>query len=299
MTKLCLGTVQFGMDYGVQGNGQPSEESVFEMLRYAYQHGIVCLDTASVYGGAEEILGRFFAADTEAAKRMSVVSKLPPEVFKDINKTHWASIAAKNATDSINRLHVDGLKAYLFHNAAYIFDQDAVEAILCVKKEGLAQRVGVSVYTPEEAMKALEYEGVDAVQVPYNVFDQRLDKCGFFKRAKEQGVEIFARSSLLQGLAVMEPDKLPKHMAFASEYVKKLHEICRKYDLPVLNAAVGYVGMHKDIDFVVFGVDNREQLAEYINIGEMKMSQNMIDELKLSFRNVEEKVLNPSMWKTI
>ena len=57
--KLGLGTVQFGLPYGISNaNGQTSAEEVKAILQAAAQHGISLLDTASAYGNAEAVLGK-------------------------------------------------------------------------------------------------------------------------------------------------------------------------------------------------------------------------------------------------
>ena len=50
MGKLVLGTVQFGLQYGVNSAGRPSEEAVKGILAEAAKGGIVTLDTSSAYG---------------------------------------------------------------------------------------------------------------------------------------------------------------------------------------------------------------------------------------------------------
>lgn len=72
--KLALGTVQFGMDYGVQGGIQPAEETVEGILSCAIDKGIGYFDTASAYGNAEEILGRYIKKNREKAEKMQLVS---------------------------------------------------------------------------------------------------------------------------------------------------------------------------------------------------------------------------------
>ena len=58
--KLILGTVQFGLDYGINNRlGKPSKQKVFEILDYASQNEIKILDTADTYGSATELLGNY------------------------------------------------------------------------------------------------------------------------------------------------------------------------------------------------------------------------------------------------
>ena len=295
--EFCLGTVQFGSSYGIQGNGQPQHEAVYEMLNYATEHGITQFDTASAYGEAEDILGSYVRIYPDKAKGMNIISKLKPDAFKDVDKKEWPRVAVENAKESLNRLGLDRFFAYLFHNAAFIFDNDAVAAIYAVKESGLTDRIGVSIYSPEEAMKALSYPQIGAIQIPYNLFDRRLDRCGFFEQAKENGVVVYARSSLLQGLAVMEPDNLPERVAFAKDYLLQYEAICKEFSVPKLNAAIGYVAQKQGIDYVVFGVDNQKQLEEYISLEDNRLPDDMIDRIDGAFNSVPEKLVNPVLWK--
>ena len=59
--KLCIGTVQFGMDYGVFDAPKKDPEYCLKCLDFATQNGINAIDTATAYGTAEEITGRFLA----------------------------------------------------------------------------------------------------------------------------------------------------------------------------------------------------------------------------------------------
>ena len=294
--KLCLGTVQFGMNYGVQGNGQPHRENVYDMLSYAITHGIAMFDTASAYGEAEQVLGEYIRKYPEESPSMRLVSKLRPDAFRDQPVSSWSAIVENDAIESLNRLGISKLEAYLFHNAAYIFNPDAVESISVVIKKGLADKIGVSIYTPEEAMKALEYAQIGAIQIPYNVFDRRLDKCGFFEKALSQGVTVYARSSLLQGLLMMDPENLPERVIFAKKYLFEFLRLCKQFEISPLNAAIGYVSNKKGIDYVVFGVDNIQQLAEYIEIEGKKTPQGLVEAFDAAFEEVEEKLVNPALW---
>ncbi|WP_300820915.1 aldo/keto reductase [uncultured Oscillibacter sp.] len=183
------------------------------------------------------------------------------------------------------------VKKAQFHNAAHIFDADAVKALETARQEGLAERIGVSIYTPEEAMRALAYPQISVIQIPYNVFDRRLDRCGFFAEAKKKNVRIYARSTLLQGLLTMTPERLPVHMKFAAPYVEKFHSICIRGSISPLRAAVGFVKSHQDIHYLVFGSDNERQLHEYLSIAAETLSPKVVNELNNEFDVVEERLV--------
>lgn len=293
---FCLGTVQLGIRYGIQNNGRPSPEETEHILSDALGSGIRYFDTAAAYGDAEDILGSFLFRHKKQTEQMHIISKLNPYAFRDVPREKWRDTALKNAKESLKRVRNNRFAAYLFHNAAHIFDPDAVEALDSVRKEGLAQLIGVSVYTPQEALKALEYQQIGAIQIPYNVFDQRLDQCGFFAVAKKKKVQIFARSSLLQGLVLMPPYQLPDNVRFAAPYLTKFLSICKDYNILPLHAAIGYVFAHPDINYVVFGVDNRTQLSEYISMKSMIIPEKMRGAFVEAFGEVDEKLVNPSLW---
>lgn len=295
--KLCLGTVQFGMDYGVQGGRKPEYEKVEEILDYAVDHSITAFDSASAYGDAEAVVGRYIRRHAEKAGSVRVISKLAAGAFKEAPRDKWSRIALDHAGKSRKSLGIDRLEAYLFHDAAMINDPDAVRALAEVRRSGIARKVGVSVYTPDEAMKALEYDEIEVIQIPYNVFDHRLDHCGFFQETQKRKIDVYARSTLLQGLLTMDPDKLPVSMEFAKPYLKKYHGLCLRYSVSPLCASVNYVKQHKGIDFVVFGVDSLGQLKEYIEIWELDIEPGMIAELNVEFDEVEERLVNPVLWK--
>lgn len=294
--KLCLGTAQFGMNYGIQGADRESYDKIDEVIDLARDHGIHSFDSASAYGEAEDVLGHYIKHHPGAGDDMEIVSKLSPEAFKDVPVEQWREIAVASAKRDLDALHIPQLKAYLFHSAALIFDPNAVAALNGVRESGLAQMVGASVYHPEEAMKALEYDEIRMIQIPYNVLDRRLDRCGFFDRAAERGVLVFARSTLLQGLLMMDPEHLPDKMTFAAPYLRRFLSVCAQYDRTPLETAVSYVGQHKGIDHVVFGVDNPEQLKEYIAVAERGIPDEMVRDLDAAFEDVEERLVTPYLW---
>ena len=89
MAELCLGTVQFGMNYGINNSsGQPAEENVFEMLDTAIEHGIRVFDTAPAYGTSEILLGKYLKA-RKTKDPVRIVSKLRPNLLKDHKKDDY------------------------------------------------------------------------------------------------------------------------------------------------------------------------------------------------------------------
>ena len=297
--KYCLGTVQFGLKYGIQDNGKPSKEEIFNILDAAINNGIAIFDTAAAYGDSEVVLGNYFSSRHLDYNTIKVISKISSDiVFKNCKNKEESVLVeelSKNVNISLNNLKIDKLYGLLYHDSKSVFDEKRIRILEEVKSTGVVDKVGISIYTPDEALKALDYS-IDIIQVPYNVFDQRLDKVNFFYLAKEKGIEIFARSSLLQGLALMASNELPDKVIFAKEYISNFENLCKQYNVGKLEAAITYVASNSKIDYIVFGVDNIGHLSEYINFMNNRINYEFLNALKVQFNNTNLKLVNPSLW---
>jgi aryl-alcohol dehydrogenase-like predicted oxidoreductase len=297
INKLVLGTVQFGLDYGINNpNGKPSREESLAMLDLAYEKGIRIFDTASAYGDAEEILGDFMQS-RNLTDKIQVITKLKPNIISESGEDSYDIILdnLKTSLKRLNRKYVDG---YLFHSPAYIKDKILVNCLRRLKDEGLVKNIGVSIYEEEDAIYAAQLDEVDYIQIPYSILDQRLNRTNFFEIAKKNNKTVFARSAFLQGLFFMPEDKIPSYLSGVKKYFKELDKIIGKYGLNRRQAALLFSYQNKYIDYVVFGVDNINQLEEDIEITKENIDyKDCIEELKNSFINIEKSIIFPSLWK--
>ena len=288
MTELCLGTVQFGMNYGVQGNEQPDLSKAVEILNAAYNAKIRTYDTASAYGTAEVVLNAFLSQSLIKREQVRIISKTKSSDEKVHNYIF----------ECLTELGVKYLDGYLLHDANLIFNENAVNNLIHLKETGFAKEIGASLYTPEQALKALDYDFIDIIQIPYNVLDRRLDKCNFFEKAAEIGISVYTRSVLLQGLLMMNPQTLPPNMKFAEPYVREFQNLCTKNNIGFLEGAVYFVLNHEYIDYLVFGVDNLTQLNEYISLYQNSKTIQTDDIFSSAFSEVNERVIMPNVWNS-
>lgn len=290
--KLCLGTVQLGMKYGVNNElgRQPTEEECFSILRAAKKGGIDFLDTASVYGEAETLLGHF------GVKRAGfhVISKLRPWGQQETDK----EAVLLEIEASLQRLKLKQLYGYMLHRAEDMNREAVVQGMVTAKKEGLVKHIGVSVYEPEEALRVVQSGIWDMIQIPYNVLDQRLDATDFFALAKQNHVTVFARSAFLQGLLLMEPERLPLYLRNARPYIEKFRQIVSKNQYTPEAGAMLYSYCHPGIDYVVFGVDTEAQLVRNLEIcGKAESFDTCWQELHGAFSDVPQEIIVPSLWR--
>ena len=297
MAELCLGTVQFGMNYGINNSlGQPTEEKVFEMLDTAIENGIHAIDTAHAYGKAEELLGRYFGA-RKHVDSLRIISKLSCSNVIEENREDAYSIVRKELEDTLERLHVQCLDGYLLHSPQDIYNSDIVNALNRLKAEKLINHAGISIYDLQEGYAALRTEGFDYVQLPYSVMDQRGTQEGFIQKAKSVGATVFTRSAFLQGLFMMDRKCIPEYLKHALPYLERFDELLNEYSADKMDVLIHFVTNEQKIDYLVFGVDSNEQLLQYINIYQNhSIPEELVKELKETFVNIDKNIIFPSLW---
>lgn len=291
--KLCLGTVQFGLEYGINNiHGQPLKKDVFHMLDGAIEQGIKCFDTAFAYGNAEELLGDYGIN----RHKVHVISKLKPNLIAE-NDINTSKIVEDQIVQSLRRIKIDVLDGYLLHTPTDFYNERIIEALQCCREKGLIKHFGVSIYETKHALDVVASGVVDYIQVPYSLFDQRLDRTEFFKLAKKNNVTVFGRSAFLQGLILMEEDKIPEHLVKAKAYLRQFDDIINKYNFSRVEAAFLFSYTHSGIDYVVFGVDNSGQLKEDIDISQRNLDfAECRGELSKYFQTIEDSIIFPSLW---
>lgn len=299
MMELCLGTVQFGMDYGISGQKQPTLEQAIQMLDYATQNGINTIDTANAYGTAEDVVGIFLKRKNIPRDRLWIVSKFRPNLLDDVSEDRYYEIMKHNLENSLERLNLAYLDTYLLHSARYVYNDAIIETLNRLKKEGYARKVGVSVYEPEEAKKCIERTNVDFMQLPYSIFDQRMKNNGVFDLAvnSEDMIQIHSRSAFIQGLILMHEDQVPNFLIKARPIVRLIDKLCKRYGISKISLALNYVKKEKAISHLVFGVDNLEQLKEDISIFQEDIPNDIVEAISGEFSNIEADIVMPSLWK--
>ena len=294
--NLRLGTVQFGLDYGVNNQKKPSVSDSLDMLDYATQNGITNIDTAFAYGTAESVVGEFLKKKTIPREKLNISSKLAPNVMDDVAPENYEAKVLELIKGQLKTLGTEYLDVYLYHSARYVYNEALLSALQVAKKEGLARKVGVSVYEPNEVRKGLESEKVDFMQFPYSIFDQRMLSNGIFDLPLN-GTEIDTRSAFIQGLIIMSEAKVPPFLAKAKPIVRKIDEICTKYGVNRVALAMNFVKQQKSISSLVFGVDNMDQLkqdSEYFN---KEIPSATVSEIATEFTGIEADIVMPSLWK--
>ena len=296
--ELCLGTVQFGMDYGIRGKRRPSLSDALDMIDYAIRHGIHTIVTANAYGEAEDVVGAYLERNQEVRQRIQLISKFRPNLLDDVPADRYYQIMKTNLEESLRRLHTDYLDGYLLHSARYVYDDEIIESLICLKKEGFVKNIGVSVYEVEEANKGITRGDLDFLQLPFSVLDQRMLHQGVFALAEKNQFPLHTRSAFVQGLVMMKPEEVPPFLREkAKPILQTVETVCRETGLTRTQLAIGFVKQQKAITRLVFGVRNIEQLNQDITIFSKDLPSDVAEVLQLRFANVETEIVMPSLWK--
>lgn len=296
INKLCLGTAQFGFEYGINNKyGKPSKEEIYHMMDYARDNSIEVYDTAVAYGEAEEILGEYIR-ERKLGSSIKVISKLKPNTIDENSKDN-SKIVREQIENSIKRLNINSLEGYLLHTPTNFYNESTIDELCNCKKEGLVKNIGVSIYETKHALDVVNSKKINFIQVPYSVFDQRLNNTDFFEIAKKNNVTVFARSAFIQGLILMKDDEIPENLSKVKLHLDTFDKIIDKYNLTRLEAALLFSYDNPGIDYLVFGVDSIDQLKQNIDIPKRHSDfKSCMEELLLNFTNVEESIIIPSLW---
>jgi len=287
MRKIALGTVQFGLDYGVSNEtGQVSLFEAKRILLVAKENVIDLLDTAIAYGNSEEVLGK------AGVDEFRVVTKLPSPIDNQANVTHWAT---QHVRESLQRLGQKKLYGLLLHRAEDLSGSKGgqlVQALADLKNDGFVQKIGVSIYSPDELDEVYKKIKIDLVQAPLNVVDRRLQSSGWLDRLKDDGVEVHTRSAFLQGLLLMERSKIPLKFSRWSNLWDRWHEELNVQGVSPLAASLAYPLSLEQVDRVIVGVDSAKQLSEILESAE---SANQGPDTSF-MRSTDLDLINPSKW---
>jgi len=289
-SKLALGTVQFGLNYGIANTtGQPDMLTAHAILDLAVSMNITELDTASAYGNSETILGQWSGRSSTR-----IVSK-----FSAVDSSDSIDVLMeRELRSSLARLQAPNIYGYLLHNAAKVNDELWIRALTRLKTLNLVQKIGVSIYEPEQALIAVMRPEVDIIQIPYSMMDLRLEETDFFALAQRNGKEIWARSAFVQGLLFLDDAKVPCDLQAIIPLRQIAQKIAASHSFSLHHAAVLFSLSHPGIHRVLVGVDSVEQLSELASVIELQQS---FDPCRLALLDalggkVDSYLVSPHKW---
>lgn len=251
MQTVLIGTAQWGMDYGITNRaGRITDAELDTLSDLAFSCGYLSLDTAPAYGDSETRigqLGRGFRVQTKVSA--SGCSK------EDLNPSLESSMKA---------LRQDRIWSVLVHDWSVLDAGErlrALEMLSDLQAAGGIERFGISIYDESDLVDLPEdLHGLEVIQVPASVLDQRMVSETVLSALRVRGVRIQARSIFLQG-TLLDSDRVTAQARHP--HVARLHESLRERGLSPAQASIDFIKRCEWIDEVVVGFAEPRQLREF------------------------------------
>lgn len=294
ISKLGLGTVQFGLDYGF--TKKKSQDEVNDILESAVNNNITLIDTAREYGDSEAKIGNFikeFDNDFVIATKLRLIDNINDLDFNILENHIYSSI-----NESLDNLKLDKIPILQLHqNDELLFKNNDFWAIISqLKEDNLIDLFGVSVYGLEETQFILDnfHNNVDFFQIPYNIFDRRFED--IYDNLSKYSIGLISRSTFLKGIIPCSLDDVPEDLEGIKYYKKELEELANNLDLKVDELANLFVYSNNLINSTIFGVNSPEELEKNImtlNKYNEKLFEN-VDFNKLRIDDIN--LIDPRLW---
>ena len=289
-SKIALGTVQFGLDYGVSNkSGKTPEKEVREILSECNRTGIKTFDTASAYGESEAVLGKCLSETVDA----QIITKLPA------GYATLGHLTSDCLTESLQRLNLKKIYGLLLHSEEDLHGKYADVAwseLVELKKTGQVKKIGASFYTPEKLLSALRRFDLDIIQVPYNLLDHRFFTAELIALYKEKSIEVHTRSVFLQGAFFLDAEKLPKQMARFKLSLQSLSHISANHKFPLHLMSLADALFNKSISKIVLGFSSANELREILRAEISEFSNDAQAEVAQVIKTMDSKLIDPRLW---
>jgi spore coat polysaccharide biosynthesis protein SpsF len=300
--SITLGTAQLGFDYGITNHsGCPSDEETCAILCIANEGGVTHLDTARAYGNAEARIGHH--VQNGAAGNFHIISKLHPmmDIPNNASEREIASAVDTSVYGSCRELKRSYIDVMMFHRYADLANWNgaAIERLSTHVKNGVIGEIGVSVYTPEEAICSIADPRVSHIQIPFNLLDARWISQDFLQALEgRDNLKIHARSIFLQGLLLNKADIWPQWVTGSHDIVEKIENLTKSLNRNnKIDLCMSYVRAFPWVTSLVIGVERAKQLEEILALTyEPPLTREECLTIQKVFQGVPERLLNPSLW---
>ena len=287
MTNFIIGTASFGNNYGIGNKGETvSENDVQSIVDKANELGLKSFDTAPAYSPSESLLGKYLSKSPEVliSSKIGALQKFSIENIVNSVETSLDLLKIKK----LDCLYIHDAKVYASPNLRIY--KDALDEL---KHRELISKVGISVYSIEEALRNLEMiPEIDVVQIPENLCDRRVMRSGFVDEMSQKDKKVILRSVYLQGLLLMEESQIPNNLSLAREAVMIIAKVARDFGLTSAQLCLAYLDYFMNVSGAIVGISNVSQLADLAS-DYSELPSDWIELVPV----LPESVTDPRLWK--
>jgi hypothetical protein len=285
--KLAIGTAQLGSAYGVANtSGILPEKEMKKIFDRAILEGIDTIDTARSYGESEIILGN------SCVDNFKVITKLPTIPDNCLNIEKWVDNYIERSLISLKLKKIYGI---LLHNPNQLLSDSGkvlFRALESYKKNGVISKIGISIYSPSQLDLILPKFSIDIVQAPFNIVDRRILNSGWLEKLFKKNIETHIRSIFLQGLLLMQYEKIPNQFSNWNRVWLKWKNWLLDNEISPVHACISFVDSFQEVDKIIVGFDSFAHFDQII-VASKKLPINNIINIELE----DELLINPSNWR--
>ena len=284
--KIILGSANFNQIYGITKNFINKKE-IKRSFNLALKNNIRIIDTSPLYSKSEKIIGLL---NNDKFKIISKIPKIPRNIKKK-NIKKWVKLKVSN---SLKNLKIKKFECLLLHNVDSLLSKNGNEIyknIKNMKTIGLTNKIGISIYDFNILDKILKKFKFDLIQAPFNILDQRLVTTGWLKKLKKRRIKVYVRSIFLQGILLLKHNQLPEKLKKLNKNLIIWENWLKKNKFKPLQVCISFVLNQRQLDGIVVGYNNKNQLNQILKQKKMKSSFSIPN---LNIRN--RKLIDPRKW---
>jgi aryl-alcohol dehydrogenase-like predicted oxidoreductase len=256
LSKLGLGTGQFGLDQAPAGRGRPREAEVRDILSIAGRSGMLVLDIARQ------------SAPADTHMRTALPQPIPFRMtLTAVRPDRGADLVETELKAQMLRLGVERVDTILAPSATDLFSPLGPamwDRLRAMKDAGLCRNIGVSVYASDDPVGVARRFKPDVMQAPASLLDQRLLLDGSLATLAEMGVEVHLRSIFLNGLLFLPPDRAPTHLKAAAGRISRARRLIAEGKSDPLQAALGFALSRPEASAVLVGVTTAAEMSAVV-----------------------------------
>lgn len=256
LSKLGLGTSQFGLDQPPGPRGKPREAEAREILSIAGRSGLSILEVARGSSSADGLLRT--ALPQPSPFRLTLTA-IRPDRGPDVVEAELRAQMLRLGVESVDTIVASSATDLFSPLGPQLWDR-----LKALKDQGLCKRIGVPVYASDDPVGVARRFKPDIMQAPASLLDQRLLLDGSLATIAEMGIEVHLRSIFLNGVLFLPPDRAPSHLKAAAGRISRARRLIAEGKSDPLQASLGFALTRPEASYVLVGVTSAAEMSAVV-----------------------------------
>jgi aryl-alcohol dehydrogenase-like predicted oxidoreductase len=282
--KIVIGTANFLRKYSFKKESV-SKNEVLRILNFAKLNKINSIDTAYEYD-------KFYTLQKKINFNNFLISTKIVFTKKILNKKNLNEYIINSIQKKLGLFKIKKFESLFIHNFDQLNQKELkiLEPLfLTLKKKKLIKNIGISVYDTNKLIKIKNFDFINLIQAPINLFDRRFTSNKIIYFLKKKKIKLQARSIFLQGKLL---NSFKKNFHKKNKIYKDYNSWLIKKNRQPLKTCLDYIKSKPCINSIVIGVGNTNELIEIINL--IKNKKKIYFPHKI--QTLDKKIIDPRRW---